>query len=83
MALHWDQRSCHLICAGDSEVIKIWDVETETKLTDLSTGVNASVTTLSMQAKGNNCTYKVIKLKLNTILFKFQEHYYILLSCNK
>lgn len=67
MALHWDQRSCHLICAGDSEVIKIWDVETETKLTDLSTGVNASVTSLSMQAKGIqikrtvNCNMQISK----------------------
>lgn len=52
VALHWDQKSCHLICAGDSRVIKIWDVETETKLTALSTGVNASVTSLSMQSKG-------------------------------
>jgi len=53
VALQWDQRSCHLICGGDSRVIKIWDVETETKLTALSTGVNASVTTMSMQSKGN------------------------------
>ncbi|XP_022179091.1 regulatory-associated protein of mTOR isoform X1 [Myzus persicae] len=54
MAMQWDQRSCHLICAGDSRVIKIWDIETETKLTALSTGVNASVTTMSMQSKENN-----------------------------
>ncbi|XP_025419661.1 regulatory-associated protein of mTOR isoform X2 [Sipha flava] len=54
MALQWDQRSCHLICAGDSRVINIWDIETETKLTALSTGVNASVTSLSMQLKENN-----------------------------
>jgi len=53
VAMQWDQRSCHLICAGDSRVIKIWDIETETKLTALSTGVNASVTTMSMQSKGN------------------------------
>lgn len=52
MALHWDQRSCHLICAGDSKVVKIWDIETETTLTSISTGVNASVTCLSMQLKG-------------------------------
>lgn len=52
--LHWDQRSCHLICAGDSKVIQIWDIETETKLTALSTGVNSSVTSLSMQSKGKS-----------------------------
>lgn len=52
MALQWDQRSCHLICAGDSKVIQIWDIETETKLTALTTGIDASVTCLSMQAKG-------------------------------
>lgn len=54
VVLHWDQRSCHLICAGDSRFIKIWDFETETKLTAISTGVNASVTALSMQSKGKN-----------------------------
>lgn len=52
MILHWDQRSCNLICAGDSRIIKIWDFETETKLTAIPTGVNASVTSLSMHSKG-------------------------------
>lgn len=63
MALHWDQRSCQLICAGDSKVIKIWDIETETKVTALSTGVNASVTNLSMQLKGKFSTEQLIKIK--------------------
>ncbi|VVC26896.1 Hypothetical protein CINCED_3A010388 [Cinara cedri] len=54
MALHWDQRACHLICAGDSSVVRIWDIETETKLTSISTGINSSVTCLSMQMNESN-----------------------------
>jgi len=58
--VHWDQHSCHLICAGDSRFIKIWDVETETKLTALSTvptgSIASAVTCLSMQSKGTTTT---------------------------
>lgn len=60
VVLHWNRRSSQLICAGDAKVIKIWDVQSETKLTALSTGVDGSVTNLSMQLKGKRTYFRTI-----------------------
>ncbi|XP_015791630.1 regulatory-associated protein of mTOR isoform X2 [Tetranychus urticae] len=45
--IYWNQKSCHLIGAGDSKTIRIWDSEREAMLRDLPTGADCSVTSLS------------------------------------
>ncbi|XP_053210164.1 regulatory-associated protein of mTOR-like isoform X3 [Panonychus citri] len=45
--IHWNQESRHLIGAGDSKMIRIWDSEKEARLRDLPTGADCSVTSLS------------------------------------
>ncbi|XP_074601367.1 regulatory associated protein of MTOR complex 1 isoform X2 [Brevipalpus obovatus] len=45
--IQWNQASCHLLGAGEHKVIRIWDAERESRVRDISTGAECSVTSLS------------------------------------
>lgn len=49
----WQQKTQHLIVAGDTSKLRFWDAEKELKLMDLHTGTEACVTSISSDPNSN------------------------------
>lgn len=52
LRLAWNQRSQTLFAAGDARIIRLWDIETELKLSDISTGSDSFVNTICVDNDG-------------------------------
>ncbi|XP_065210456.1 regulatory-associated protein of mTOR isoform X2 [Planococcus citri] len=52
LRMAWDQRSQTLLAGGDARVVRVWDAESELKLTDVSIGTEAWVNSLSVDSDG-------------------------------
>lgn len=48
----WDQRTQSLFAGGDARVIRVWDAESELKLSDITTGTDSFVNSLSVDHDG-------------------------------
>lgn len=47
VVVHWSQQSNQLIVSGDTRIIRIWDCLCESRLRDINTGSDISVTCLT------------------------------------
>ncbi|CAH8605325.1 unnamed protein product [Heterobilharzia americana] len=53
VVVHWNQQANQLSVSGDTRTIRIWDCNCESRLRDLNTGADTSVTCLT-QSEDNN-----------------------------
>jgi len=56
MIMDWKQSAGSLLVGGDSRVIRVWDVHTETQVLDLDTNADSSVTSM-MSEHGSSSTF--------------------------
>ncbi|PRP73403.1 regulatory-associated protein of mTOR-like [Planoprotostelium fungivorum] len=47
LVTHWQQSRCHLFASGDTNVIRLWDMDKEALVQDIVTGSDSCVTTLT------------------------------------
>ena len=52
LRMAWDQRSQSLLAGGDARIVRVWDADSELKVTDISTGTDAWVNSLSVDSDG-------------------------------
>lgn len=52
LRLAWNQRSQTLFAAGDARIIRLWDIEAELKLSDISTGSDSFVNAIGVDNDG-------------------------------